>query len=240
MSETIRLGAIAIALIRKPVKHTHLTVHPPAGTVTLVTPLATRSEVARAYAISRLGWIRQQQAALRAQAREAPRRYVERESHYVWGRRYLLQVRELDAKPGLRLDHRRITLTVRPGASEHKRAEVMHDWHKALLHEAAQDSIARWAPRLGVPAPRYFLQRMKTRWGSCNPATGTIRLNTELVKKPRELLDYVVVHELLHLIEPTHGERFIGLLDQHFPAWREARMELNDLPLGADRRKGYH
>ncbi len=234
MAETIRLGDIAVAVRRKDVKHAHLSVHPPSGRVTLVAPKGTRPEVARAYAVSKLGWIRTQQAKMRNQARETPRQYVERESHYLWGRRYLLSVREEEAKPSVRLDHRRITLTVRPGSSREKRAAVMHEWHKSLLHDMVPGLIQKWEPKLGVKVAGYFLQRMKTKWGGCNQRKRNIRLNTELVKKPRDLLEYVVVHEMLHLVEPTHSERFLALLSKHYPAWREARAELNELPLAAE------
>jgi predicted metal-dependent hydrolase len=190
--------------------------------------------VARAYAISRLGWIRAQQAIMQAQARETRRAYIERESHYVWGRRYLLSVIEKNARPSVRISHRKITLTVRPGGDMKKREQVLHAWHKALLHGAVPSLIKKWQPRLGVTVSAYFLQRMKTKWGGCNHRVGNIRLNTELVKKPKDLLEYVVVHEMLHLIEPTHNERFTGLLDRHYPFWREARAELNALPLSAE------
>ncbi|MBA3887796.1 MAG: M48 family metallopeptidase [Acidobacteria bacterium] len=234
MADTIRLGDVVVAMTRKPIKHVHLSVHPPRGRVSLVAPTGTRFEVARAYAISRLGWIRDQQAKLRGQVREAPRQFVARESHYLWGRRYLLSVVEADAKPSVRLSHRRITLTVRPGSGTAKREQVMHAWHKALLHEAVPRLIRQWEPKLGVRVAAYFLQRMKTKWGGCNHRAGTIRLNTELVKKPKDLVEYVVVHEMLHLVEPTHSERFITLLSKHYPAWQLARAELNELPLGAE------
>lgn len=233
MNETIRLGEIAIAVTRKDIKHVHLSVHPPNGRVTLVAPAGTRLEVARAYAVSKLGWIRDQQARLRAQARETPRRLVTRESHYVWGKRYLLSVIEREQKPSVTMDHRRITLTVRPGSGQAKREAVMHDWHKRLLHEAVPRLIRKWEPRLEVKVAAYFLQRMKTRWGGCNHEARHIRLNTELVKKPKDLLEYVVVHEMAHLIAPTHSERFVALLNAHYPSWREARVELNELPLGS-------
>ena len=234
MTELIRLGDIEIAVTRKLVRNVHLSVHPPAGKVTLVAPSGTRLEVARAYAISKLGWIRDQQAKLLAQARETPRQFVERESHYLWGRRYLLSVIEKDAKPSVTLDHRRIMLSVRPGSALAKREEVMLEWSRSLLHEAVPALIRKWEERLGVKASGYFLQRMKTKWGSCNHRAGSIRLNSELVKKPKDLLEYVVVHEMLHLVEPTHSERFVALLNQHFPTWREARAELNELPLAAE------
>ncbi len=231
MSETIRLGDISVAVTRKDVKHVHLSVHPPTGRVTLVAPTATRLEVARAYAISRLGWIRARRRELRAQAREPRRALVTRESHYVWGKRYLLKVVERDEQPSVTLDHRRITLTVRPEADRSKRAAVLHAWHKALLHRAVPPLIEKWESRLKVRVSRYFLQRMKTKWGSCNPAAHHIRLNTELVKKPKDLLEYVVVHEMVHLRVPTHSARFVELLSEHYPAWREARAELNALPV---------
>lgn len=230
--DTLRLGDIEIAVTRKNVKHVHLSVHPPEGHVTLVAPTQSRLDVLRAYAITRVSWIRKQQAAFQAQAREAPRRHITRESHYLWGRRYLLDVQYMDAKPNVRHTHKRISLTVRPGSDLDKRAEVMNEWHKAQLHAVLPDLIRSWETRLGVKVHAYYLQRMKTRWGSCNHARGHIRLNTELVKKPRHLLEYVLVHEMVHLLSPTHDERFTSILDAHFPRWRDARVELNALPLG--------
>jgi predicted metal-dependent hydrolase len=234
MSETITLGHLSIAVFRKEIKHVHLSVHPPDGRVTLSAPTATRLEVARAYAISKLGWIREQQQRLAKQARETSRQYIERESHSLWGRRYLLRVVQREGKPCVTLDHRRITLTVRPGSDAGKRAEVMHAWHTSLLHQAVPPLIRKWEHKLGVVVRGYFLQRMKTKWGSCNHRAGHIRLNTELVKKPKDLLEYVLVHEMAHLIEPTHSDRFIALLDKHYPTWREARAELNELLLTAE------
>ena len=234
MTETIELGDVVVALTRKDVKHVHLTVHPPTGRVTLVAPSSTRTEVARAYAVSKLSWIRKQRAQLAAQSREAPRQFIERESHHVWGRRYLLSIAEVDEKPVVKLDHRRLSLQVRPGSSTQKRAEVMHEWHKALLHAVVPGLIGKWEGKLGVQVEGYFLQRMKTKWGSCNPRKHHIRLNTELVKKPKDLLEYVVVHEMAHLLEPSHNERFLAILDRHWPQWRESRAELNELPLSSE------
>lgn len=234
MTDIIELGDVVINVTRKAVKNVHLSVHPPSGQVTLVAPSGTRLDVARAYAISKLGWIRNQQAKLLAQPRETPRQFIARESHYVWGRRYLLSVVEKDVKPSVTLDHRRIRLSVRPGTTLAKRAEVINEWQRSLLHQVVPALISKWEPKLGVKVTGYFLQRMKTKWGSCNHRVGNIRLNTELVKKPKDLLEYVVVHEIAHLVEPTHNERFVALLELHFPTWRDARAELNDLPLTAE------
>ncbi len=238
MPETFRLGDIVVSVTRKAIKHVHLSVYPPVGRVSMVVPRGTRLEVARAYAVSKLGWIREQQAKLRGQAREGARKFVGRETHYIWGRRYLLEVREVDAKPSVRLSPCKMTLSVRTGSTQAKRAEVMYEWHRQLLHEALPPLIKKWEARLKVKVSGYFLQRMKTRWGGCNRRAGNIRINTELVKKPKDLLDYVVLHEMLHLIAPKHDERFLGLLTKHCPNWREARQELNDLPLGHERWQG--
>ncbi len=234
MTETIHIGDLSIQVTKKDIKNVHLSVHPPDGRVTLVAPTATRLDAARAYAISKLSWIREQQRKLKNQARETPRQFIERESHYLWGRRHLMTVLYRDAKPCVTLDHKRITLTVRPGSDARRRAEVIHEWHKSILHEVVPTLIKKWEPKLEVKVADYFLQRMKTKWGSCNHKAGHIRLNTELVKKPKDLLEYVIVHEMVHLLEPTHSDRFMAILGEHYPTWREARAELNELPLTAE------
>jgi predicted metal-dependent hydrolase len=234
MNTTIQLGEISIAVTRKDIKNVHLSVHPPDGRVTLVAPSGTRLEVARAYAISKLVWIREQKNKLKNQARESPRQFIERESHFLWGRRHLMTVVHRETKPFVSLDHKRITLTVRPGSGARKRAEVIHEWHKTLLHDVVPPLVQKWERKLKVKVAGYFLQRMKTKWGSCNHRAGHIRLNTELVKKPKDLLEYVIVHEIAHLREPTHSDHFIAILEEHYPTWREARAELNELPLAVD------
>ena len=198
----------------------------------MVAPSSTRLEVARAYAISKLSWIRRQQSSLLAQEREPARQFVGRESHYLWGRRYLLSVLERDQKPSVELDHRALRLSVRPGTSPDKRAEIMHEWHRSLLHAAVPPLIQKWEQVLGVSVSSYFLQRMKTKWGSCTPASRRVWLNSELAKKPVECIEYIVVHELLHLAEPNHGERFVALMNRHLPRWAATQKRLNAAPLG--------
>jgi predicted metal-dependent hydrolase len=234
MKDIIQLGDLYIEVTRKDIKNVHLSVHPPDGRVSLSAPMNTRLEVARAYAISKLSWIRLQQEKLAKQSRETPREFVKRESHYLWGRRYLLHVVEEDVKPFVLLDHKRITLFVRPNTNKAKRAEIMYEWQKVILHEYIKSMINKWEPILGVKVNEYFIQRMKTKWGSCNHISRNIRLNTELVKKPKDLVEYVVVHEMVHLIVPTHSEKFMSLMNQYYPNWRESRIELNELPLGAE------
>jgi predicted metal-dependent hydrolase len=185
----------------------------------------------RVYAISKLGWIREQQAKLRRQERETRREYIDRESHYLWGKRYLLQVREAERPPSVDLRHRRIVLQVRKGANEKRRRAIMEAWYRDQLRREALPLISDWQGRLGVKVERLLVQRMRTKWGSCNTRVGRIRLNTELAKKPRECLEYVIVHELLHLLERTHNARFVAMMDRHLPHWRQLRQQLNTEPL---------
>lgn len=232
MKDVIELGNLSIEVTRKDIKNVHLSVHPPDGRVSLAAPTNTRLEVARAYAISKLPWIRQQQDKMAKQPREQPRQFVKRETHYLWGRRYLLNIIMSEDKPHVSLDHKRIHLHVKAGSRKEKRAEVLYEWQKSLLHDFIKEVIPKWEAILGVQVNAYFVQKMKTRWGSCNHKAKNIRLNTELVKKPKDLVEYVIVHEMLHLIEPTHSDYFITLMNKYYPNWREARLELNELPLG--------
>ena len=167
----------------------------------------------------------------RAQERETPREYIERESHYVWGRRYLLEIVERDAGPAVELKHRKMVLRIRPGTSEDKRQAIVDAWYRAQIKAAVPVLIAKWEPLLGVSVGRFFVQKMKTKWGSCNTASRSIRLNTELAKKPAECLEYIVLHEMVHLIVRRHDDRFTGLMDRHLPGWRLTRQTLNAAPL---------
>ena len=224
---TILAGDISIVVTRKRIRHMHLRVHPPDGRVTISAPFSIRPEVVDAFASTRLQWIRRQQHRVQKQTRETPTRFVAGESHYVWGRRYELSVVERDGRPGVVLDDRTLTLFVHPGSDPVRRAAVMYSWHKSILNETLPPLIRTWEQRLNVRLQGYYLRRMKTRWGTCNCRTKHIRLNTELVTNPSHLLDYVVAHEMVHLIVPNHGPRFIGLMNEHYPFWREARAELN-------------
>ena len=227
----IELGEIAVDVVKKDIKNLHLSVYPPAGKVRISAPLRMNLDTIRVFAISKLGWIKQQQKKLQEQERETPREYLDRESHYVWGKRYLLKVFESDAAPAVELKHNTMHLWVRPGTSEEKKQEVIDEWYRAQLKQAVPALIAKWEPLMGVNVPRFFVQRMKTKWGSCNPNAKSIRLNTELAKKPLECLEYVVVHEMVHLLEPTHNSRFIALMDSFIPQWQFYRDALNRLPV---------
>lgn len=227
----IELGDVVIDVTRRDIKNVHLSVYPPHGSVRLSAPLRMSLDTIRLFAIDKLAWIRQQQKILRAQERETPRELVERESHYLWGKRYLLTVIEEHAAPSVHLRHSKLQLHVRPGTDLAARESVLAAWYRQQIKDAVPALLHTWAPRIGVAVPGFYVQQMRTRWGSSNPAAGTIRLNTELAKKPRECLEYIVVHELLHLLEPTHGARFVALMDQHMPEWRGRRELLNRLPL---------
>jgi len=231
MVSQIELGDITVDVVLKDIKNVHLSVYPPAGRVRISAPKRMSLDTIRVFAISKLGWIRQQQAKLREQERETPRDYVDRESHYVWGRRYLLAVTESNEPPSIELKHRHMLLRVRPGTDEDKRQALVEEWYREQLKEAVPPLLERWQPQLGVEVERFFVQRMKTKWGSCNHKARTIRLNTELAKKPAECLEYIVVHELVHLLEPTHNARFIALMDQFIPKWQFHRQVLNRLPV---------
>lgn len=231
MTAKIDLGGIVLDVVKKDIKHIHLSVYPPSGKVRISAPLRMDLDTLRIFAISKLGWIKQQQQKLRAQERETPREYLDRESHYVWGRRYLLTVTEKEAAQGVTLSASKLLLQVRPGATEAKKQAVLEQWYREQLKEAASPLIAKWEPLIGVKAARLFVQRMKTKWGSCTPGFRSIRLNTELAKKPPECLEYIVVHELLHLLEPTHNQRFVALMDQFMPKWGHYRDMLNRLPV---------
>jgi hypothetical protein len=231
MVTQIELGEIVLDVIKKDIKNIHLSVYPPAGKVRISAPLRMKTDTIRVYAISKLQWIKQQQRKLRAQERETPREYLDRESHYVWGKRYLLKVIEHDAAPMVELKHTKMTMRVRAGADEETKQAVLDDWYRKQLKAAVSPLIAKWAPLMGVKVTRFFVQRMKTKWGSCNAGAGSIRLNTELAKKPRECLEYIVVHELAHLLEPTHNQRFVALMNQFMPKWRFYKDELNQLPV---------
>lgn len=225
------LGDVAVDVVLKDIKNIHLSVYPPDGAVRIAAPLRMKLDTIRVFAISKLGWIKQQQKKLREQERESEREHIERESHYVWGKRYLLTVKEVDAAPTIELKHSRMILKVRPGASDVTRQVVVAQWYRDQIKATMLVLIEKWAPQMGVQVNRIFVQKMKTKWGSCNPTTRSIRLNTDLAKKPAQCLEYVVVHELAHLLERHHNERFIALMDTHLPHWRQHRATLNRSPL---------
>jgi predicted metal-dependent hydrolase len=231
MVKQIALGEITVDVLQKDIKNIHLSVYPPNGKVRISAPLGLSVDTIRVFAISKLGWIKQQQRKLRSQERETPREYLERESHYVWGKRYLLHVVEVNEPPGVELMPSRMLLRVRPGTAQENVEAIVDAWYRKQIKESALPLIAKWEPLLGVKVQKLFVQQMKTKWGSCNPPSASIRLNTDLAKKPRECLEYIVVHEMVHLLEPTHNKHFVALMDRYMPKWQFYRQSLNRLPV---------
>ena len=231
MSTVIQLGEVELEVFYKDIKNLHLSVYPPNGRIRVSAPRHMSLDAIRLFAISKLDWIKRERRKIQEQERETPREHLDRESHYVWGERLLLEVVDRPAAPKVQLKLRRLVLQIRPGAGETKKREVLAKWYREQIRLALPDLTGKWESRLGVEVARFFIQHMKTKWGSCNPSRRTIRLNTELAKKPRECLEYILVHEMIHIIEPTHSERFRRLMDRHMPTWRERREELNRAPL---------
>lgn len=227
----LSLGDISVDVVLKGIRNIHLGVYPPNGRVRVAAPLGTSIERLRLFLISKLDWIRKQRNKVRGQERETRRDYQARESHFVWGKRYLLRVEEHDAAPVVELSLNRLVLRVRPGSGRDRKAEVMEAWYRRLVREAAAALVAKWEPKLKVRLNHMAVRAMRTRWGTCNPANRSIRLNTDLGKKPPECLEYIVLHELAHLLEPTHNARFVALMDRHMPDWRQRRQVLNSLPV---------
>lgn len=231
MRDVLDLGELHAEVTRKAIKHVHLSVLPPAGKVRVAAPQSMPLDTIRLFVISKLAWIRSQQRKLQAQERETPREFLNKESHYLWGKRYLLEISFADAAPAVSLSPRKLFLQVRPGADTARCEDVLDTWYRQQVREAVTGLLAKWEPLLQVKAQRIFVQRMKTKWGSCTPESGYIRLNTDLAKKPPECLEYILVHELVHLLEPTHNVRFAALMDLYLPHWQHLRKQLNSLPV---------
>jgi predicted metal-dependent hydrolase len=232
MVKQIQLGDIVIDVVKKDIKNIHLSVYPPAGKVRISAPVRMDLDTIRVFVISKLGWIKKQQQKMQAQEREIPREYLDRESHYVWGKRYLLSVVEKDTAPFVSLRHNKMILHVRPDTSLARKQEIVAEWYREILKETVPALIEKWEQIMDVKVQQFFLRKMKTRWGSCNYRKGNIRLNTELAKKQPECLEYVIVHELAHLLEPSHNSRFVALMDRFMPQWQSHRDELKRAPLG--------
>lgn len=229
----ISVSGIPVEVVRKDIKNLHLGVYPPLGRVRVATPLVINDEAVRLAVIDKLGWIKRQRAQFAKQPRQSEREMVNGESHYFLGRRYRLRVHEVDAPARVALRGvASMDLFVRPGSSKERREAVLLDWHRASLRSVITDLLAHWQPKLGAQAAHWGIKKMKTKWGSCNVSARRIWLNLELAKKPLQCLEYIVVHELVHLLERNHTERFTALMDRHLPDWRTRRDVLNSSPLG--------
>ncbi len=228
----IEVGGLPVQIVRKAIKNLHLGVYPPQGRVRVAVPLAVTDEAVRLAVIGKLGWIKRQRARFETQPRQSRREMVSGESHYFLGRRYRLLVINTDTRPGIVLRNRTtMEIHAPPGASTRERDQVLQRWYRRQLKALIPTLLAEWQTRLGVQVTEWGIKQMKTRWGTCNPAARRIWVNLELAKKPERCLEYLVVHEVVHLIERHHGDRFVAIMDQHLPQWRLHRQELNSEPL---------
>lgn len=228
----ITVNGMVVDVVRKKIKNLHLAVYPPSGRVRVAAPLHIDDEAVRLAVISRLAWIRKQQAKFERQERQSRREYVSGESHFYQGNRYLLNVIYCDGIPKVILrNNTHIDLLVRNGSDTAKRGHILQEWYRQQLKDAIPLHIAKWEVIIGVEIADWRVRQMKTRWGTCNIEQRRIWLNLELAKKSTRCLEYIIVHELIHMLERRHNERFIALMDQFLPLWRILREELNQAPL---------
>lgn len=226
----ITLGQVDIEVEQKAIKNIHLSVYPPDGVVRIAAPEHLDLETIRVFALSKLSWIKKEQANFKNQRRESPRKFITREDHYFLGERYLLKVIEHNAKPKVVLKIKEIELYVRPNTSIQKRHEIMNEWYRTELKKRVPALIEKWEKRISVSCSEFGIKRMKTKWGTCNTEAKRIWLNLELARKPLICLEYIIVHELTHLLERSHNQRFVSLMDEFMPLWRSHRQTLNELP----------
>ena len=228
----MQIGKLSVEVRRKAMKNLHISVFPPSGVVRVSAPLKMSDDAVKMAVASRLLWIKKQQSIFENQARETTREIVSGESHYLWGKRYLLEVLPTTGRHRLEVEHRKIKLFVRTNTDFKNQTAVIETFYRNELKREIANLPAKWQPKMGVTAKRFGVKKMKTLWGSCNTDTASIWLNLELAKKPPECLEYVVVHELTHLLERHHNARFMAHIDNFLPNWRNIKQRLNALKLG--------
>ena len=229
----IRVSSLTVDTIRKDIKNIHLGVYPPDGYVRISAPLKTSDEKIRLLVISKMRWIKRQQRIFRNQERQERREYVSGESHYLLGRRYRLNVIDTDSKPKIEIKRKtHIDLHISKKSSIQKRESVFEKFYRSEMDKLVPSLIKKWQDKVGVKANEIRFRKMKTKWGTCNIDDKRIWLNLELAKKPRKCLDYVILHELVHLIEKNHSEKFMDVLESVMPNWSSVKDELNMYPLG--------
>ena len=229
----LTIRGIGIDVIRKDIKNLHIGVYPPAGRVRVAAPDRLSDDQVRLAIIQRLPWIKKQQLRLRTADRQSQREMVTGESHYVWGRRLRLKVIERPSRAHIEVDGDRLLMYVPPGTSDERRRLLLDHWHREQLRAVIPGLLARWEPLLQVSVSDWNIRRMRTKWGTCNRETRRIWLNVELAKKHPHCLEFILVHEMTHLLERNHGARFLGLMDQFMQSWRVRSEQLNSAPLDA-------
>ena len=228
----IAISGLSVHIVRKDIKNLHLGVYPPHGRVRVAAPLRVSDKAVRLAVIGKLGWIKRQRAHFESQPRQSEREMVNGESHYFLGQRYRLRAIHQDVAGKVVLRNKSIIeLYVRPDSSISQRDQVLAHWYRQQLRELIPPLLSKWQTAMGVQLAECGIKKMKTRWGTCNPIARRIWLNLELAKKPVKCLEYIIVHELAHLIEQRHNDHFIALMDEHLPQWRLYRQVLNSTPL---------
>ena len=224
----LAIGSMEVLVVRKPIKNLHLSILPPDGRIRVSSPMRLTDDAIRTLIATRIPWIRRQRTKFQDQERQTPREYVSGECHYILGKAHRLEVVCDDKPAGVRLaGKKRMILQVRPNSTVARREEVLMAWYRNELRGIVDGLLGSWQDRIGVAVEGWGIKRMKTRWGTCNQKARRILLNLELAKKPMACIEYVVVHELVHLLEKKHNERFVDLMTQHFPRWRSCKEELN-------------
>ena len=232
MNTIINLDDIEVEVIHKKIRNIHLRVLPPDGKVRISAPFRTKNEIIFKFAYSKLNWIRKQKKWISKNTHESFQ-YINYEKHYFRGRQYQLKVQEKNASPFVQLVNNEIILNVPDGADVETRRSVLQNWYHRQLEMLIPPLITKWESILNVSVRHFSIRSMKTRWGSCTPKTSSIRFNLELVKKAPECLEYIVVHELVHLLEASHNSKFKTLMDRFYPKWKFYRKELRSLPIKA-------
>jgi hypothetical protein len=228
----MKIRGIEVLVLRKKIKNLHLNVLPPDGTVRVSAPLNMNDDAIHTFLATRLSWIKKQQAKFKGQERQSIREYLSGESHYFLGKRYRLEVKYVDSKLKVEIvNKKKIILKVKPGSDTNKREKVINEWYRKELKKILIPMLEKWQGKIGVEASFWGIRQMKTRWGTCNEKTKRVWFNLELIKKPESCIEYIVVHELVHLLERTHNDRFVQFMDKHLPKWRSERDELNRLIL---------
>ena len=229
---TLTVRGLKVDVVRRSIKNLHLGVYPPNGRVRVAAPLAVSDEAIRLAVVGKLAWIRRQREKFDKQPRQTAREAVSGESHYFLGRRYRLSITATTGRNEVRLATKtKMELHVRADATSEQRLAVLDRWYRAQLKEVLAPMLEQWQATIGVEADHVGVKRMKTKWGACNNTDRRVWINSELAKKPVSCIEYIVVHELVHLIEPTHSERFVALMNEHLPDWRSRRDQLNAAPL---------
>ncbi|MBK8656988.1 MAG: M48 family metallopeptidase [Haliscomenobacter sp.] len=227
-TERLTVAGIDIDLIRKDIKNIHLAVYPPSGRVRIAAPEQMDAEAIRLFAISKIPWIRKHQRKFAEQQREAPREYVNGESHYFQGHRYLLHLIEHSGKNKVVVRNKKyLDLYVKPGATAAQREKALREWYRRELKKQIPPLVEKWQRILGVELMDWGVKSMRTKWGTCNPDARRIWLNLELAKKPIPCLEYIIVHEMVHLLERRHNARFVAYMDRFLPQWRNYKETLN-------------